>query len=116
MMWRARGIQSVRSPWMRCPITSYGDQVPAPSVACTHFSGKSLSNAVRLAGVRSRIATASSSLNGSSLMEGTLLAEASEAHVQARRISCGRARYDHPLFGPPKCTSSHKKREEDEKR
>src|SRR5437660_12337464 len=66
---------------MRCPITSYGDQVPAPSVASTHLSGKSLSNAVRLAGVRSRIATASSSLSRSSLIEGILLAEDSEAHV-----------------------------------
>ena len=81
MMWRARGIQSVRSPWMRCPITSYGDQVPVPSVAAIHLSGKSLSNAVRLRGVRSRIATASSSLNVSSLIKGILLAEDSEAHV-----------------------------------
>src|SRR5437763_11682882 len=69
---------------MRCPITSYGDQVPAPSVASTHLSGKSLSNAVRLAGVRSRIATASSSLSRSSLIEGILLAEDSEAHVSIR--------------------------------
>jgi hypothetical protein len=41
-------------------------------------------NVIRLAGVRSRIATASSSLSGSSLTNAILLAEDCEAHVSTQ--------------------------------
>jgi hypothetical protein len=40
-------------------MTSYGDHVPSPSVALVHVSGRRLSNAARLSGVRSRMASAS---------------------------------------------------------
>ena len=38
-MMRARGIQSVRSPWTRWPTTSTGLQVPGPSRPLTRSAG-----------------------------------------------------------------------------
>src|SRR6266498_1638412 len=68
-------------------MTSYGDHVPWPSVALIHASGSPSSNAVRVAGVRSRIAKASSKLNGSCFINVILLALGSEGLANCSRVT-----------------------------
>src|SRR5687767_13478518 len=60
MIIRARGIQSVLSPWIRCATTSRGVQVSGPSSTRVHPSGSSPRSVVSTAGVRSRTGIASS--------------------------------------------------------
>src|SRR5688500_2040508 len=60
MIIRARGIQSVLSPWIKCATTSRGVQVSGPSSTRVHPSGSSASSAVSTAGVRSRTGIPSS--------------------------------------------------------
>ena len=51
-MMRARGIQSVSSPSMRCPTTSKALNVSGPSVPRTHGSARPPRSAFRVPGVR----------------------------------------------------------------
>src|SRR5688572_17708654 len=60
-MIRARGIQSVSSPSIRCPTTSKGLNVSGPSVPRTHCSERLPRSSFTVAGVRPRISMAAGS-------------------------------------------------------
>ena len=50
----ARGTQSVRSPWIRCPMTSKGLHVSLPSLAAIQPSGRPRGSASTVAGGETR--------------------------------------------------------------
>ena len=70
-MIRTRGIQSVRSPEIRCPRMSNALQVSFPSSQRTQPLGRPLNSAFRVAGVRARTAVASARLNSVRLIMPT---------------------------------------------